>query len=59
MPPAEQPGAPGGARAGQPLDDSAGGAGLGKPPGEGDVPASSQPAEKKAPDVQDRREGGA
>jgi hypothetical protein len=43
---------------GHPIDN-AGGAGLGKPPGEADVPAVSQPAEKKAVDLQDRRDGSA
>ncbi|HEY8608201.1 MAG TPA: hypothetical protein VIM12_13885 [Noviherbaspirillum sp.] len=39
---------------GRPLDD-AGGAGLGRPAGEGDRPAVTQPPEKRAPDPQDRR----
>jgi hypothetical protein len=41
---------------GHPIDN-AGGAGLGQPPGEADVPAVSQPPEKRAIDPQDRRNG--
>ncbi|HEV2609782.1 MAG TPA: hypothetical protein VGU61_05900 [Noviherbaspirillum sp.] len=40
---------------GHPLD-RVGGAGLGQPPGESDVPAITQPTEKKAADPQDRRD---
>jgi hypothetical protein len=45
-----------GISSGNPID-KVGGAGMGKPPGEGDTPAASHPPEKRAVDVQDHNDG--